>query len=226
MIDKIFREIKTDNDKIKELCVMKKISLKRERYVEICKNEYKYDKRKRKKEKLFENRISYRDDLYSLNNKDINYLINGISMAADYRPTPMAGNQQCIYFLIHNEDAEDTVYFFSLIDGEQVRIKKFDNVELFVYIETLKKREDIKGSGGTYLFPMMDARRLLDKYGEMGNALLFCDLGCVLQNIIILLEQRNIRSCIHFGVQEYKQWSNGNLHLFTPCLLRCGYAKD
>lgn len=223
MIDKIFYEIKTDNNNIKNLCVMKRVSLKREKYIRICANEYKYDKRKRKKEKLFENRVSYRDDLYALDNEDINYLINGISMACDYRPTPMAGNQQCIYFLVQNKDV---IYFFSLIDGEQVQIKKMDNIELLVYIETLKRREDIRGEGGTYLFPMLDARMLLDKYGEMGNALIFCDLGCVLQNIIILLEQKNIRSCIHFGVQEYKQWANGNLRLSIPCLLRCGYEKD
>jgi len=223
MINKVFREIETDDAQIQDLFIMKKVSLKKERYIKICENEYKYDKRKKKKERLFENRISYRSDLYAIRSKDINYLINGISMAADYRPTPMAGNQQCIYFLIQNENV---TWFFSLIDGEQVQIKQTDNVELFKYIETLKRREDIRGSGGTYLFPMIDARMLLDKYGEMGNALVFCDLGCVLQNIIILLEQRNIRSCIHFGIQRYKQWSNGNLHLSIPCLLRCGYAKD
>lgn len=197
--------------------------IKKNVYNELISKQYKYfHEKKGAKEKIFEHRCSYRNDMTTLSEQELADIVMKMTHAKDYRPTPMPGNlnfmkvavlgnKRCKVFNFDDDRLHE-------VDGEE---EKF-----YDYLHSLTVRSDIRGKGGTYFFPMVNIKLIEKKYHNMAEPLIFITIGCLLQNFVLLFNEQNICSCIHFGVKEVREWNIEGEIFCIPCLLRAGYAEE
>lgn len=187
-------------------------------------NEIKLNKNGKKiEEPFFVGRKSYRGDMDCVSSEIITNIIETLTPNSIYRPTPLAGNIDIIKFIIYKNNI---CKLYSFTGDLLFSISKDDNDCLYTYIENQIVRNDIKGTGGDYLFPLLTTEKLKIKYGNMYRALSFTTLGCFIQNLTLVLNSMEISSCIHFGAKNYTEWNFNDEIYSIPCFIRFGYEKN
>ena len=219
--EKIFEKLNRNSLYEKKVLLVNN-KMKRSEYKQICDRQFAYFLEKPDcKEAIFEKRCSYRNNMKTLSNSEVEQLIRKICHTRDYRPTPIPGNLNFLKVAILGDGK---CRYFNL-DENVLKEFEGESDDFTHYLQSLTIRTDIQGTGGTFFFPMVNFELIERKYRSMAEPLAFITLGCLLQNLTLLFDKFNISSCIHYGVTEYKEWNINDDVYRIPCMLRAGYAE-
>jgi hypothetical protein len=162
-------------------------------------------------------RRSYRGNMVSLSLNEVRDYVSKVSRTVGKHPIPLAGDVQPLKVV-----AMSTEYMsaFNLL-GEEGTVD--NDLRARLYHESI--RSDIHGSGGTYLFVLVDATWLYMKYGEQGNILWLVDLGCLIEALLLEAEWSGYVGCIHFFQKDVSNIETSLGEGSPICMLRVGIKK-
>lgn len=171
-------------------------------------------------------RNSYRGAMKELLWDDLISVINSVRMSKRYRPTPTAGNINCYRFLIKTKDQLLIVNLDYSVDICRINPEDIIHGVLLEYINSLVKRDDIRGNGGAIVVPLICPSMICEKYKDMWMPLLFTSLGLMLQTLTLSAHHYGMVSCIHFGVTKYMVLSIDDEQYSTTCIFRVGFPDE
>lgn len=168
---------------------------------------------------LFEQRKSCRDLTNNLQINEIMEIINEIRNDKNYRPTPFAGNVDCISMCLYNYPEQKA--FYVPVDFNQKIIFLNDLNDLSLFEENIERNE-YSNKEGIYLFFLISFEKIKYKYLDMAEPLIYTTLGCLIQNITLSFCQNGIQSCIHYGIRKQIEKEIDGWNYFCPCFMKVG----
>lgn len=166
----------------------------------------------------FQDRRSFRGDLKSITNVELQKFIKAISRTSSYHPIPFAGNIAPYVIIVLN----DNHFSAYNVSGEKVSLPKS---EALSHLRNEIIRKDICGSGGTYLFVSLIMNALTEKYVDQDLLLKMVDVGCLLQSMSLLASWKGLRGCIHFFQKDPKIIEFPNELVLPISLYRVGTVQ-
>lgn len=168
---------------------------------------------------IFKKRKSDRGAFQDCKLDEILSIIEFVSAHEEYYPTPIAGNLDFLDILVFEPENS----LFRILNVSQDSCDdNFDEDKLLSYLKKAIKRHEYTGSSGIYIFFMLSLDRVTCKYGALSIPLAYTTLGCLIQNVTLLLSEKNFLSCIHFGEIDYFTMQYKESEYTLPCFLRVG----
>lgn len=169
--------------------------------------------------KIFKNRKSYRTTFQNCKIDEVLEILELVVAHNEYRPTPIAGNLDFLDVLIFEPESNE--YRILNISGNNYS-GTVDDELLLEYLKKAVQRPEYSDTSGLYIFFMLSLDRVTCKYGTLSIPLAYSTLGCLIQNITLILVESNFLSCIHFGEKDYFTMDYKESEYTLPCFLRVG----
>lgn len=211
---------------IKDEIILKSRIVTKEQLVVISKNEFKLQNNPKRDffhlgvlHYVFRKRQSNRNLQYLVKADEVIDVINDIRNDKQFRPTPFAGNVDCIDICVYNYP-ENEAY---LIPADYNRKSRMicDDEMLQLFMANIQ-RPEYRFIEGVYIFFFTSADKLQYKYRDMAEPLLYTTLGCLIQNITLTLCYNDIHSCIHFGMRKQIETQLDGWEYYCPCFMKVG----
>lgn len=168
---------------------------------------------------IFKKRKSDRGSFQNCKLDEILPIIEFVVAHEEYYPTPIAGNLDFLDILLFEPESS----LFRILNVSQDSSDgNFDVDNLLNYLKIAIKRPEYSGTSGVYIFFMLSLDRVTCKYGTLSIPLAYSTLGCLIQNVTLLLAEKNFLSCIHFGEIDYFTMQYKESEYTLPCFLRVG----
>ncbi len=213
-------------DDEKKKILLKNRIITREQKNRIQMNEFKLSENVERKFKylgelqlVFGKRKSCRKLKYSVKIDKIMAIVNEIRADKRYRPTPVAGNVDCLTLCIYNYP-EKEIFFVPINYHEDVFLSY--ETSMSSLLEENINRIEYNEKNGVYIFFLISIDKIRYKYLDMAEPLLYTTLGCLIQNITLALSYNDIQSCIHFGMNKQIEMEISGWNYFCPCFLKVG----
>lgn len=209
--------------------IIKSRIVSKEQLDKIKSNEFKYEDNKDRKfdylgalEEIFRSRKSCRCLKNELEIEKAFEIINNLRNDKKFRPTPFAGNVDCIYMVLY-KFPERKMEVISVNYNKKCNWITEDKKDtLLCRMEESIERLEYKDKAGTYIFFLTSIEKLEYKYLDMAEPLVYTSLGCLMQNIVLLFTVNNYQSCIHFGVKSEITFKIDGWNYFCPCFIKIG----